>query len=270
MSRVLVEEESNKFYRGGRDRDTLGIQTCDVVTSASTKNAYNIASCEAPTFKSKQFTEWSRRSKIDGNLKPTDGVIIVSYFLPVTMRRSSAGHWSASWDNENILSLNLNARATFVGSVRYHGCPIPAEEEEAVTVALMSLNCHPIFINQITHHQFYEMFCKQSLWLLLHHVADVYGPLKHSDIGAKGQQDLWFTYSTVNRIFRDKVVEVSQAGDLIWINGFHLMLLPSFLRRFLQTAKIGYFFHTPFPSSEIWRTMPRREDLLRGILAAGK
>ena len=29
-----------------------------------------------------------------------------------------------------------------------------------------------------------------------------------------------------------------------------------------------YFFHTPFPSSEIWRTMSRREDLLRGILGA--
>jgi trehalose 6-phosphate synthase/phosphatase len=103
---------------------------------------------------------------------------------------------------------------------------------------------------------------------MLHHVADVYGPLKQADIGAKGQQDLWFTYSTVNRIFRDKVVEVFQAGDMVWIQGFHLMLLPSFLRRFLQQARIGYFFHTPFPSSEIWRRMTRREDLLRGILAA--
>jgi trehalose 6-phosphate synthase/phosphatase len=46
------------------------------------------------------------------------------------------------------------------------------------------------------------------------------------------------------------------------------MLLPSFLRRFLHFAKIGYFFHTPFPSSEIWRTVTRNEDFLRGILAA--
>ena len=46
------------------------------------------------------------------------------------------------------------------------------------------------------------------------------------------------------------------------------MLLPSFLRRRLPKSKIGYFFHTPFPSSEIWRTMIRRDDLLRGILGA--
>jgi trehalose 6-phosphate synthase/phosphatase len=102
----------------------------------------------------------------------------------------------------------------------------------------------------------------------MHQVVDVYGPLNVTDIGAKSQQDLWFNYSTVTRLFRDKVVEVFHQEDLVWIHGFHLMLLPSFLRRILLQAKIGIFFHTPFPSSEIWRTMARREDLLRGILSA--
>ena len=267
ISRVLVVEKTEKAFRA--ERDTLGVLQSDDSSRSVSKNAYNIASSDALSFRSRQFAEWGRRSNRNGNIGATDGVIIVSYFLPVILQRTSSGVWSATWDNENILSLNLNARVTFVGSVRYHGAPIPVAEEEAVTVALMGMNCHAIFINQITHHQFYEVYCKQSLWLLLHHVADVYGPLNQMDIGAKGQQDLWFTYSTVNRIFRDKVVEVFQARDLVWINGFHLMLLPSFLRRFLQVAKIGYFFHTPFPSSEIWRTMTRREDLLRGILAAG-
>ena len=283
ICRVLVAEGFENMTRAERDSsrivDLFGILHTENSTSAmpsppisltynAAKNGSIIAQSEALSFRSKQFAEWGRKSRIDGNLKPTDGVIIVAYFLPVNLHRSRNGAWSASWDSENILSLNLNARATFVGSVRYHGAPIPVEDEEAVTIALMSLNCHPIFINQPTHYQFYDLYCKKSLWLLLHHVADVYGPLKQADIGAKGQQDLWFTYSTVNRIFRDKVVEVFQAGDMVWIQGFHLMLLPSFLRRFLQQAKIGYYFHTPFPSSEIWKRMTRREDLLRGILAA--
>ena len=38
--------------------------------------------------------------------------------------------------------------------------------------------------------------------------------------------------------------------------------------KFLSYPFSRYFFHTPFPSSEIWRTMSRREDLLRGILGA--
>ena len=69
-------------------------------------------------------------------------------------------------------------------------------------------------------------------------------------------------------MFRDKVVEVFQDGDLIWVHGFHLMLLPSFLRRNIPACKIGMFFHTPFPSSELWLTLARRDDLLRGILNA--
>ena len=284
ISRVLVNEGYENMTRAERDSsrmvDSFGIihtgDTSSLMPSPPLSMTYNAskhastatAVSEGLSFRSRQFAEWGRKTRIDGNLKSTDGVIIVAYFLPVNLHRSRNGVWSATWDSENILSLTLDARATFVGSVRYHNAPIPVEEEEAVTIALMSLNCHPIFINQPTHYQFYDLYCKQSLWLLLHHVADVYGPLKQADIGAKGQQDLWFTYSTVNRIFRDKVVEVFQAGDMVWIQGFHLMLLPSFLRRFLQQAKIGYFFHTPFPSSEIWRRMTRREDLLRGILAA--
>jgi trehalose 6-phosphate synthase/phosphatase len=102
----------------------------------------------------------------------------------------------------------------------------------------------------------------------MHHIADVYGPLNQNDIGAKAQQNLWFIYNEVHKLFRNKVLEVFHPTYLIWIHGFHLMLLPSFLRRRLPSAKIGFYFHTPFPSSEIWRTMSRREDLMKGILGA--
>ncbi len=55
---------------------------------------------------------------------------------------------------------------------------------------------------------------------------------------------------------------------MVWVHGFHLLLLPSFLTRVLRTARVGLFLHTPFPSSEIFRTLPFREDLLRGMLNA--
>lgn len=275
IRRTLVAKGKEDMTRAERDlsriADSYGIVYDDesvCPTHGPPPSLLASINSKSESFRGKQFAEWGRKSMIDGNLKTTDGVIIVSYFLPVILHRGKGGQWSATWDGENLLSLDLKCRATFVGSIRYHGAPIPLDEEEAVTIALMGMNCHPIFIDQTTHYQFYDIYCKQSLWLLLHHVADVYGPLKEGEIGAKGQQDLWFTYSTVNRIFRDKVVEVFQQGYMVWIQGFHLMLLPSFLRRFLQQAKIGYFFHTPFPSSEIWKTMTRREDLLRGILAA--
>ena len=69
--------------------------------------------------------------------------------------------------------------------------------------------------------------------------------------------------------FADVIVQHFNEGDLVWIHGFHLLLLPSFLtRRVGPMAKIGLFLHTPFPSSEIFRTLWCREDLLRGMLNA--
>lgn len=244
----------------------------DVLPAPLHRTSSYRAKAQTGSFKAKQYAAWARKLNIDGDVgggdvSTQDGVIIVSYFLPVILSRSGTGKWSASWDDENLLSLQTSLRIKWVGSVRYFGA-IPVEEEDRVTAVLQEMDCFPIFINQTMHYKFYDIFCKQNLWPVLHHIADVYGPVNQSDIGAKAQQDLWFTYTTVNRLFRDKVVEVFQQGDLVWIHGFHLMLLPSFLRRVLNFAKIGYFFHTPFPSSEIWRTLTRREDLLRGILSA--
>lgn len=238
--------------------------------ASSSSRKFNVQKSAKQSIRAMQYAAWEKRCKTDSNINDQDGIVIVSYFLPVHLKRRPDGSWIGEWDMENILSLNLGnaCRISWVGSVRFCGAPIPVEEEEAVSQVLASMNCYPVFISQSMHHQFYEVFCKQHLWLLLHHVADVYGPLNEAEMGAQGQQELWYTYSKVNQTFKSRVVEVHHKGDMVWIHGFHLMLLPSFLRRSLSTAKIGYFFHTPFPSSELWRTMSRREDLLRGILAA--
>lgn len=236
----------------------MGNDNLQTVTTAS----------ESRSFKSKQFAEFTKKSGSDHNFKPTDGVLVVAYFLPVILNRSRSGQWTVQWDKENILSLQIDGRMIWVGTVRYNNQPIPPEEEAAVAHALLDFNCFPVFLSQSTHFQFYDIFCKKNLWLIMHHIADVYGPLNQNDIGAKSQQNLWFVYSTVHKMFRDKVLEVYQQDYLIWIHGFHLMLLPAYLRRRLTLTKIGYFFHTPFPSSELWRTMSQREELIRGILGA--
>ncbi len=56
--------------------------------------------------------------------------------------------------------------------------------------------------------------------------------------------------------------------DLIWVQDYHLLLLPQMLRTMLPSAKIGFFLHVPFPSSELYRIMPYREELLVGLLNA--
>lgn len=59
-------------------------------------------------------------------------------------------------------------------------------------------------------------------------------------------------------------------GDMVWVHDYHLMLLPAMLREEIGTSKnnvkIGFFLHTPFPSSEIYRILPVRDDILLGVL----
>lgn len=88
----------------------------------------------------------------------------------------------------------------------------------------------------------------------------------HGDGGKEAS--LWAAYTAVNRKFVDIIVQWFNEGDLIWIHGFHLLILPSFLTRRIPMAKVGLFLHTPFPSSEIFRTLWCREDLLRGMMNA--
>jgi trehalose-6-phosphate synthase len=91
------------------------------------------------------------------------------------------------------------------------------------------------------------------------------GPI-HGDGGKEAS--LWAAYTAVNRLFADAIIQCFNQGDMVWIHGFHLLILPSYLIRRIPMAKIGLFLHTPFPSSEIFRTLWCREDLLRGMLNA--
>ena len=54
--------------------------------------------------------------------------------------------------------------------------------------------------------------------------------------------------------------------DYVWIHDYHLLVLPSLLRKRLFRVRCGLFLHSPFPSSEVFRTFPKRDELLRSIL----
>lgn len=87
------------------------------------------------------------------------------------------------------------------------------------------------------------------------------------DLGGRFDRSLWQAYVSVNKIFADKVMEViTPDEDFVWVHDYHLMVLPTFLRKRFNRVKLGFFLHSPFPSSEIYRTLPVRDELLRALL----
>ncbi|KAG6502399.1 hypothetical protein ZIOFF_042291 [Zingiber officinale] len=74
-------------------------------------------------------------------------------------------------------------------------------------------------------------------------------------------------YVLANKLFSERVVEViNPEEDYVWIHDYHLMALPTFLRRHFNRLRLGFFLHVPFPSSEIYRTLPFREEILKALL----
>jgi trehalose 6-phosphate synthase/phosphatase len=106
--------------------------------------------------------------------------------------------------------------------------------------------------------RFYEGYANQTLW-----------PLFHS-FPARFEYDPegWSAYVAANRRFRDAVLEEMRPDDVVWIHDYHLMLLPRLIRDVAPEARVGFFLHIPFPASETFRILPRRDDVLRGLLGA--
>ncbi|BGP56129.1 hypothetical protein JCM8202_005896 [Rhodotorula sphaerocarpa] len=124
------------------------------------------------------------------------------------------------------------------------------------------IGCVPVWLDDGLHTRFYEGMCKEYLWPIFHYLA------LPDSISKKNEQEAWDAYYKTNLVYAKKVASVYKPGDLIWIHDYHLLLVPQMLRDLLkdQTPYISLFLHCPFPSSEFFRCLPRREQLLDGML----
>lgn len=123
----------------------------------------------------------------------------------------------------------------------------------------MDANYHPVFLGKQEIDQYYKGFSNETIWPLFHYFMKL----------TQYKNEYWEAYQEVNRKFCDKVVEVAQEGDTIWVHDYHLMLLPGMLREKLGDKNpIGFFLHIPFVSYELFRTLPWRKQLLEGMLGA--
>lgn len=197
-----------------------------------------------------------------------DKMIIVGNQLPLRAHRVTEGdkeRWSFSWDEDSLLlplkdSFGEDIEVIFVGCLKEQ--IDPNEQDDVSQILLESFKCVPAFIPPELFTRFYHGFCKQHLWPLFHYML----PLS-PDLGGRFDRLLWQAYVSVNKIFADKVMEVvSPDDDFVWIHDYHLMVLPTFLRKRFNSLKMGFFLHSPFPSSEIYRTLPVRNEILRALL----
>ncbi|MCR9245696.1 MAG: bifunctional alpha,alpha-trehalose-phosphate synthase (UDP-forming)/trehalose-phosphatase [bacterium] len=191
-----------------------------------------------------------------GEAKADADVLIVSNRLPVRVKldRSQITKQPAAGG----LASALRAVTTIREWIGWSGGPVPESQRAAVTAELEKDRLVPVFLTAEEERLYYAGMCNSTLWPLLHYFP--------SKVGASERS--WQAYAAVNQHFANRVIERTRPGDTVWIHDFHLMLLPQLLRAARPDLSIGFFLHVPFPSSEVWRLVPQREELLLGLLGA--
>lgn len=190
-------------------------------------------------------------------------LLLVSNRLPITTKRSDEGHWDLSMSSGGLVSglAGLTKSVEF----KWYGWPgttPPENEIEHVKERLLKeYNAVPVFMTQDLVDRHYNGFSNSILWPLFH-----YHP---SEITF--DESAWEGYKEANQLFARTVAADVEDNDLVWVHDYHLMLFPAMLRQELakkekKNVKVGFFLHTPFPSSEIYRILPVRENILEGVL----
>ncbi|XP_027170784.1 alpha,alpha-trehalose-phosphate synthase [UDP-forming] 1 [Coffea eugenioides] len=205
---------------------------------------------------------WER---IDG--KPIrQRLLVVANRLPVSAVRRGEETWSLEISAGGLVSALLGVKEFEARWIGWAGVNVPDEAgQKALTKALAEKRCIPVFLDEETVHQYYNGYCNNILWPLFHYLGL---PQEDRLATTRSFQSQFAAYKKANKMFADVVNKHYEEGDVVWCHDYHLMFLPKCLKDHNRNMKVGWFLHTPFPSSEIHRTLPSRTDLLRAVLHA--
>lgn len=188
-------------------------------------------------------------------------LVIVSNRLPITITRDEqTGSFQYKKSSGGLVTALTGMGGRDFKWIGWTGGEVTDPEERRIMTNDLETqyNCIPVFLNDKDADDYYNGFSNGILWPLFHYLFE-----KNTVFNEKQ----WNAYKKVNQQFADVILENYKEGDMIWVHDYHLMLLPQMLRQKRPDANIAFFLHIPFPSSEIYRVLPVREQLLEGLLA---
>ncbi|KAJ9097677.1 hypothetical protein QFC21_004714 [Naganishia friedmannii] len=254
-------------------------------------------------------------------------LIVVSNRLPVTIKKDASGKYTYKMSSGGLVSALSGCKKTMSFTwIGWPGQDIPVEDREEVNATLLKdYQCYPVYLSNDLADRHYNGFSNSILWPLFHyHPGEMNFDESH-----------WLAYREANMRFAEVVNSFVTENDMVWVQDYHLMLLPMLLRTMISGhpaqgetirkeltrvavgvpgdiastigigeevtetedpyeegvkeltekwnasrertekaaeangkagVKIGFFLHTPFPSSEIYRILPVRREILLGVL----
>ncbi|KAG8740733.1 Trehalose-6-P synthase/phosphatase complex synthase subunit [Ceratobasidium sp. 414] len=218
-------------------------------------------------------------------------LIVVSNRLPITISRDAKGEYHFKMSSGGLVSALSGCKKSmsFIW-IGWTGLFIPPKDRALVDKRLMQeYSCQAVYLDDDVADRHYNGFSNSILWPLFHYHP---GEMNFDEAN-------WLAYRQANLKFAEAIRALVRPRDMVWVQDYHLMLLPMLLRGLidgpgkdgslthtelakikegiveetpevehdvLSDVKIGFFLHTPFPSSEIYRILPVRREILLGIL----
>uniref|UniRef100_A0A803MDU5 alpha,alpha-trehalose-phosphate synthase (UDP-forming) n=2 Tax=Chenopodium quinoa TaxID=63459 RepID=A0A803MDU5_CHEQI len=207
-------------------------------------------------------TMWGEGGQEEDKQSGKQRLLVVANRLPVSATKMQNNEWKLEISVGGLVSVLLGLKDFEAKWIGWAGVDVPDKAgQESLTKAMAEKKCIPVFLDKETVNQYYNGYCNKILWPLLHYLGlpqdETYTSESHYDV-----------YKRANLLFAEAVTKHYKEGDIVWCHDYHLMLLPQYLKQYNSKMKVGWFLHTPFPSSEIQRTLPTRSELLKSVLAA--
>ena len=120
------------------------------------------------------------------------------------------------------------------------------------------LEVHRLALSEAEVTGYYYGLANRVLWPVCHYFTE------QMDL----ERSFFGVYKSVNERFAAAAANAYTPGDTLWVQDYHLMLAPEMLRQRLPDARIGFFFHIPWPAEEVWRVLPWSRTLTEGLLGA--
>lgn len=157
-----------------------------------------------------------------------------------------------------LKSFHQEGDSVWIGWTGLASEEIPENLKEEVSQKAREEDCVAVSLTTEEIDGFYYGFSNRTIWPLFHYFMEY----------TEAEEQQWEIYKQVNQKYADEILKHANEEDNIWIHDYQLLLLPAMLREKLPNSTIGFFNHIPFPSYEVFRTLPWREEVLKGMLGA--
>ena len=200
------------------------------------------------------------------------GLIVVSNRLPFTRRKNKKGQYVWEKSTGGLITamepILLDVKGMWIG---WDGVIEPDPETLSPNLMDMketgladanhtgedkSYRIGRVPLSESEYEEYYNHFSNGTLWSLFHYFFEK----------CFLDYDAWRTYCRVNERFARYIDKLASKDDIIWVQDYHLFMVPYYLRKLRPDQEIHFFLHIPFPHIDIFSILPWQDRIIESFL----